>query len=105
MFVPRYSIRAILLITAGFAVFFLLIGLGIRGHTWAGAVAVGIGSLAFVAIVHAAFFSLCWALANRPPQRGLTTSTEHKLPPPEPFGEVVPVSDDTTTKPMERGTL
>ena len=105
MFVPRYSIRTILLVTAGFSIFFLIVGLGIRGHAWAGAIAVGIGSLVFVAIVHAAFFSLCWAFANRRPQRILTSSAKNKLLPPEPFVEVVSVSADATKGPAERGTL
>lgn len=94
MLIPRYSIRSIFLIMAGCAVLFLLIGLGLRGHAWAGATAVGIGSLLLVMLVHAALFSLCWIVAGRIPIRkparataaGLAAGGSSGTPPTSPPG-------------------
>jgi Na+-driven multidrug efflux pump len=70
MFAPRYSIRTILIVMTGLAFYFLLAGLGVRGHAWAGGIAIGVGSLLVVALVHAAFFYLFWTIGqNKQPTR------------------------------------
>jgi hypothetical protein len=64
MLVPRFSTRAVLVVTALFAVLFLMIGLGMRGTYWAGGVAIAASSLLFMALVHAALFGMCYVVAR-----------------------------------------
>jgi hypothetical protein len=48
------------MVTALCAVYFLLIGLGMRGALWAAGVAIALTSLLFAAVVHAAVFGMCY---------------------------------------------
>ena len=64
MLLPRFSIRTVLAITTVAAIYFVFAGLGVRGHAWAAAIAIGAGSLAVVALVHAGFFGFIWVLTG-----------------------------------------
>jgi hypothetical protein len=64
LFVPRFSIRAILVATTLFALLFVVIGVGYRGQVWAWGVVIGVASLAVTALVHAACFGLVWCFAQ-----------------------------------------
>jgi hypothetical protein len=76
MLLPRYSLRTILLVTAGFAVVFLFVSLGLRGSQWAVAVAIGISALALALVVQALGFAIVWlfAVASRVEGRGRSAS-------------------------------
>lgn len=96
MLVPRFSTRAVLIVTALCAVLFLLVGLGMRGSLWAAGAAVAGLSLICMAVVHAALFGLCYAVGrptNRRQERGSLAEmpnasyTEHASDPsPSPGG-------------------
>lgn len=58
MFAPRYSLRTVLILIAFAAVFFLILGMGIRGEDWAIGLSAAIGSVFCVAITFAFFFML-----------------------------------------------
>jgi hypothetical protein len=60
MLLPRFSIRALLMIITASAVAFLIIGMGLRGQHWAWGASLGIISVAVTALVHAAWFSVIW---------------------------------------------
>jgi hypothetical protein len=64
MLVPRFTIRTILAVTTGCAVFFLVVGTAFRGQNWAWGVAFGVLSLAVTALVHAACFGMVWLFAE-----------------------------------------
>jgi hypothetical protein len=65
MLLPRFSIRSILSVMAICAVYFLTVGLAIRGSIWAAGVAIALTSLALTALVHAALFGVCYYIATR----------------------------------------
>lgn len=65
MLLPRFSTRAILIVMAICAVYFLVVGLGLRGSTWAAGVAIAATSVVLLALVHAALFGLCYLVATR----------------------------------------
>jgi hypothetical protein len=60
MLLPRFSIRALLIIITASSVAFLVIGMGLRGRHWAWGASLGIISVAVTALVHAAWFSVIW---------------------------------------------
>jgi hypothetical protein len=64
MLLPRFNLRTILAVTTAAAVFFLLVGTGIRGQAWAWGAAIGILSLGVTALVHAACFGIVWCFAQ-----------------------------------------
>jgi hypothetical protein len=69
MLLPKYSIRTLLLIMVGVALFALLITYALRGSTWTLGVAVAIGSLGFVLLLHAGMFLAIALLAKILPGR------------------------------------
>jgi hypothetical protein len=64
LYLPRFSIRTVLFVTTLFALLFVMIGLGVRGHVWAWGFAIGVASLAVTALVHAACFGVVWWFAR-----------------------------------------
>jgi len=60
MLIPQYSIRLLLLITAGCAVVFSVFGLAVRGNTAAVGVSLAIAAAVLVLLAHAATFGLVW---------------------------------------------
>jgi hypothetical protein len=64
MFFPRFTLRTALAITTLAALFFVLVGAGYRGQQWAWGAAIGVLSLAVVAIVHASAFGMAWCFAK-----------------------------------------
>jgi hypothetical protein len=71
MLFPRFTLRAFLAVITIAALFFLLVGTGYRGNPWAWGAAIGILSLALVALVHATFFAVVWCFAQ------LSTARSH----------------------------
>lgn len=63
MLLPRYSLRSILVITAGFAVLFLVVSLGVRGSQWAVGVAVGVAAMTVALVAQALWFAVVWLFA------------------------------------------
>ena len=68
MLLPKYSIRTLLYIMVGVALFALLIPYAMRGSLWMLGIAVGIGSLGFVALLHAGMFLVMHLLARYSPR-------------------------------------
>ena len=64
MFLPQFSIKRLLLITAGFAVFSLVVSWGLGGSGWAWGLAAAFIALAIAFLVHAAVFGLLSILAS-----------------------------------------
>ena len=70
MLIPQFSIRWMLAVTAACAGVFTVVGLGVRGHTWAVGVSVAIAALAILMLVYAFLFGLVWAYASLTDRRG-----------------------------------
>ena len=49
MLIPQFSIRSLLIVTTISAVFFSIVGMAVRGSTWAMGVSAGVVSLAVLA--------------------------------------------------------
>ena len=58
--IPQYTIRQLLIVTAGFAVVSLVGAQAVRGAMWAVAASVGVMAVAATLAVHAAFFGMVW---------------------------------------------
>ena len=73
--VPQFSLRWLLAVTTVCGVVFSIVALGLRGHTWAAGVSIGILSLVVLALVYALVFAIAWlfslvtSLVGRGPSR------------------------------------
>jgi hypothetical protein len=74
MILPRFTLRTILAVTTVAALFFVLIGAGYRGQQWAWGAAIGVLSLAVVALVHASAFGVVWCFAKVATRRSSNSS-------------------------------
>ena len=64
MLFPQFTIKRLLLLTAGCAVLFLVMSLALRGQVWAMAISIGVLSLVVAAIFYALAFVITWPLAE-----------------------------------------
>jgi len=64
MLVPRFTIRALLVMLTVCAFVFVIAGMAVRGQHWAWGITIGILSLAFTMLVHAAWFTVVRMLAQ-----------------------------------------
>jgi hypothetical protein len=64
MLLPRFTIRALLVILTICAFVFVIAGMAVRGQHWAWGITIGIVSVAFTLLIHAAWFGAVWALAR-----------------------------------------
>jgi hypothetical protein len=64
MILPRFTIRALLVMLTICAFVFVIAGMAVRGQHWAWGITIGILSLAFTLLVHAAWFCVVWMLAQ-----------------------------------------
>jgi Na+/melibiose symporter-like transporter len=64
MLLPRFTIRALLVMITICAFVFVIAGMAVRGQHWAWGITIGILSLAFTMLVHAAWFSVVRMLAQ-----------------------------------------
>jgi hypothetical protein len=64
MFLPRFTIRALLVLLTVCAFIFVIAGMAVRGHHWAWGVTIGLVSIAFTLLVHMACFGAVWTLAQ-----------------------------------------
>jgi hypothetical protein len=64
MLLPRFTIRALLVMLTICAFVFVIAGMAVRGQHWAWGITIGILSLGFTLLVHAAWFSAVWMLAQ-----------------------------------------
>ena len=74
MLLPRFTIRALLMLLTVCAFVFVIAGMAVRGQHWAWGITIGILSLAFMLLVHAAWFGAVWTLAQlqlRVPRRSV----------------------------------
>jgi hypothetical protein len=88
MLLPKYSIRLLLMITVGVALFALLITYAMRGYLWTLGVAVAVGSLFIVAVMHLALFLAVSLTAQLSQRRTSTGGREPAADPPAPLPEV-----------------
>jgi hypothetical protein len=58
MLVPRFTLRTILAVMTGCAVLFVVLGMAVRGQTWAWGLVIGVLSLVVTVLVHAAWFGI-----------------------------------------------
>ena len=66
MLLPRFSIRVLLVILTVCAFAFVVLGMAVRGQSWAWGVSIGLMSLVITALVHAAWFGVMWLFAQMP---------------------------------------
>jgi hypothetical protein len=66
MLLPRFSIRTLLVMLTACAAVVWIVGMAYRGQNWAWGASIGILSLGFVALVHAAWFGLIWLFVKMP---------------------------------------
>lgn len=66
MLLPRFTIRALLVMLTVGAVASVIAGTAFRGQTWAWGFTVGLLSLAIFALVHAAWFGVVWLFLQLP---------------------------------------
>jgi hypothetical protein len=64
MILPRFTIRALMVIITVCAFVFVIAGMAVRGQHWAWGITIGILSVAFTLVVHAAWFGAVWTLAQ-----------------------------------------
>jgi hypothetical protein len=64
MLVPRFTIRALLVLITLCAFAFVIAGFAIRGEHWALAVTIGLASALFTLLIHAAWFGAIWWLSR-----------------------------------------
>jgi hypothetical protein len=64
MLLPRFTIRALLVMLTICAFVFVIAGMAIRGQHWAWGITIGILSVAFTLLVHAAWFGAVSMLAQ-----------------------------------------
>jgi hypothetical protein len=64
MLLPRFTIRALLVMLTICAFVFVIVGMAFRGQHWAWGLTIGMLSLALTAFVHAAWFSAVRMLAQ-----------------------------------------
>ncbi len=63
MLIPRFSLLHLLVITTASAVFCYIIAMATRGHQWAMAISLAIGSVLLAFIFHAGIFGIAWLLS------------------------------------------
>src|SRR5262245_36616258 len=66
MIMPRFTIRTALVGVTFCALALLVVGMAIRGETWAWGITIGLMSLIITLLVHAAWFGLAWTFARLP---------------------------------------
>ena len=64
MIIPRYSLRWLLALITVCGCLSLVLSYAFQGHAWAIGFAAGLGSLAAIAGLHAAAFSVAWLLSQ-----------------------------------------
>jgi hypothetical protein len=64
MLIPRFTMRTILAVMTGCAVLFVVMGMAVRGQTWAWGLVIGVLSLGVTALVHAAWFGIVWLFSR-----------------------------------------
>jgi hypothetical protein len=64
MLLPRFTIRALLVVLTISAFVFVIAGMAVRGQHWAWGITIGILSLGFTLLVHSAWFGAVWMLAQ-----------------------------------------
>jgi hypothetical protein len=70
MLLPRFTIRTLLALITLCAFAFVIAGFALRGEHWALAITVGLVSIGFILLVHAAWFGAVWVLSqlqSKPP--------------------------------------
>ena len=60
LLLPRFSIRTLFWLITASAFVFVVVGMAARGHDWAWGVSIGLLSILFTAVVHAALFCVVW---------------------------------------------
>ena len=66
MLLPRFSIRTLFWLITASAFVFVVVGMAARGHDWAWGVSIGLLSILFTALVHAALFGVVWLFGRLP---------------------------------------
>ena len=109
MLIPQFSIRTLLIVTTVCAVFFSVVGLAVRGNSWAMGVSAGVLSLVVLAICGTFLFSLVWvASAFWDRVRGARVSDDgqpaqdaiaEREPNDSPFARPTSLEDSPSTKP------
>ena len=90
MLLPRFSLRTTLIGVTVSALFFLIAGQALRGHSWAIVITVGVVGLLTTFVFHAGLYALTSALSRivgtqetpaLTSQGGLQANSDQQLPP------------------------
>ena len=86
MLAPQFTTRRMLLLISGCSVLFLVLSMAVRGHYWAIAVSLGMGSILLTFLAFALFFQVSFVLAKflgllRPKQRPVSPFAKDTAPP------------------------
>jgi len=97
MIMPRFTIRTALVGLTFCALAFVVVGMAVRGETWAWGITIGLVSLVITLLVHAAWFGLVWTFARLPaapalPAHAVVAATQH-----------APISEQAGDHPENRG--
>jgi hypothetical protein len=82
MLMPRFTIRTALVGVTLCALIFVVVGMAVRGETWAWGITIALVSLIITLLVHAAWFGLVWTFARLPaapalPAQSVVSTTQH----------------------------
>jgi hypothetical protein len=69
MLLPRFTIRALLVLLTVCAFIFVIAGMAVRGHHWAWGMTIGLLSVGLTLLVHIAWFAAVWTLAQMQARR------------------------------------
>ncbi|MEX0643436.1 MAG: hypothetical protein WD468_12080 [Pirellulales bacterium] len=75
MIVPRFTIRTALIGVTICAMVFVIVGMAVRGESWAWGITIGIISLVVTMFVHAAWFGLVSMFARVPAAQPVPVAT------------------------------
>lgn len=64
MFVPQFTLRRLLVLTACGGVVFTVVGLAVRGSAWAAGITVALATLVVALFIHAALFTVIWTASE-----------------------------------------
>lgn len=62
MLIPKISLRQILLAVTALCFFFPILSFAVRGHLWAIAIAIAVGTAIVMVVLYEAFYAFAWLL-------------------------------------------
>lgn len=87
MLIPRFSLRQLLAIMTGSALFCYVLAMATRGHQWSIAISLALSSVLLVFVAYAVVFAIAWVLTliggSFTKQHAATSPFANAAPPPQ----------------------